>query len=66
MPRFTYFVPDMTCNHCRMRIAKALDEAGLKDYQISLEEKTVSVEAPDGETPRRVLDDAGYEAALEG
>jgi copper chaperone CopZ len=54
----------MTCDHCKMRIAKAMEAAGLKDYVISVEEKTVSVEAPDGETPKKIMADAGYEATL--
>ena len=64
MSRFTYSVPDMTCDHCKMRIAKAMEAAGLKDYVISVEEKTVSVEAPDSETPKKIMADAGYEATL--
>lgn len=64
MTRFVFSVPDMSCNHCRMRIAKALEATGLKDYEISVEHKTVSVEAPDAEAPRRAMDDAGYEAAV--
>ncbi len=36
-------VENMTCNHCKMRIEKALKQLGVKKIKIDLEEKMVSV-----------------------
>lgn len=39
----TFRVTDMTCNHCKMRIEKALKTAGFKKIKIDLDTKTVEV-----------------------
>ena len=64
MSKLVFSVPDMSCNHCIMRISKALESAGLNAFEISLEEKTVTVEASDAEAVRAVIDEAGYDAVL--
>lgn len=55
-------VPDMHCEHCVARITKALDEAGMK-FEVSLENKTVSVIEGDAAAAISELDDLGFEAA---
>ena len=65
MSRFTFSVPDMTCDHCKMRISKALESAGLREFTVDLENKTVAVEALDSEAPRKAIEEAGYDAALQ-
>lgn len=64
MAKFVFSVPDMSCNHCKMRISKALEEAGLSEFDISVESKTVTVNALEAEAVRAAIDDAGYEAVL--
>ncbi|WP_041083607.1 heavy-metal-associated domain-containing protein [Thermotoga profunda] len=41
--RYLLHVPDISCNHCKMRISKRLEEIGVKDYQIDVVNKTVVV-----------------------
>ncbi|AEH51944.1 heavy-metal-associated domain-containing protein [Pseudothermotoga thermarum] len=44
---YVLFVPDMSCNHCKMRISKLLEKEGVKDYEIDLTSKTVTLKADD-------------------
>lgn len=64
MAKFVFSVPDMSCNHCKMRISKALDEAGLKGYEVSVEDKTVTAEAANSDMIKAAIDAAGYDAEL--
>jgi copper chaperone len=44
--KHVFSVPDMSCNHCRMRIEKALDASGkAKAWTVDLPGKTVAVES---------------------
>mgnify|MGYP000903228175 FL=1 len=55
-------VPDMSCNHCKMRIQKALQGLqGIDNMKINLSDKTVTVTgtASDGEI-KKALQEAGY------
>ncbi len=54
-------VPDMHCNRCVERIAKALDETGIK-YTVSLEDKLVTVDGCDHclNTALTELEDLGF------
>ena len=65
MSRYSFSVPDMSCDHCKMRISKALESAGLREFTVDLENKTVAVEALDAEVPRKAIEEAGYDAALQ-
>ena len=65
MSRYTFSVPDMTCDHCKKRISKALESAGLREYTVDVEKKTVVVEALDAEAPRKAIEEAGYDSALQ-
>ncbi len=42
--KYLLYIPDISCNHCKMRISKKLEELGVNSYQISVETKTVFVE----------------------
>lgn len=60
--QYEYHVPDMTCNHCKMRIEKAI--SSLKDIDsvnINLDKKLVTVE---GDAPEKdilqAIQDSGY------
>lgn len=54
-------VPDMHCEHCVSRITKALDAAGMK-FEVSLDDKTVSIIEGDVGKAVEELDDLGFEA----
>ena len=56
-------VPDMHCDNCVARITKALTSEGMQ-FQVSLADKTVSVEGDAATLARAVeaLDDLGFEA----
>lgn len=65
MARFVFSVPDISCNHCKMRITKALEAAGIQEFDVSVELKKVTAEAQDAASVHAVIEDAGYDAALE-
>ena len=56
-------VPDMMCANCVSHVTKALQAKNLR-FQVSLKDKTVSVEGGEAEIEAAVeaLDDIGYEA----
>ena len=58
-------VPDMHCEKCVERITKLLTEEGL-DFQVSLENKTVSVDGCEHcvKTAVEALDDLGFETQI--
>jgi copper chaperone len=60
----TFRVPDMTCNHCKMRIEKTMNESGkVNEVNVDLQSKKVSLES---DLPAadliKLFDDAGYDA----
>ncbi len=65
MSKFVFSVPDISCNHCKMRISKALEAAGVKEFDVSVESKKVTAEAAEAASVQAVLEDAGYGATLE-
>jgi copper chaperone len=64
MTRFIFSVPDMSCEHCRNTISNALEAAALKEFDISLDSKTVTVESDDAEAVRGLIEGAGYSAVF--
>ena len=64
MGKFVFSVPDISCNHCKMRISKALEAAGVKEFEVSVEEKRAPAEAEDAASVKAVIEDAGYDATL--
>ncbi len=61
----TIKVPDMMCENCVRRITNALTEADLK-FQVSLEEKTVTVDGCENcvKTAVSELEDLGFTPEL--
>ncbi len=62
--KHTFNVPDMSCNHCKMRIEKTMSESGkINNLNVDLQSKKVSLES---ELPVsdlvKLFDDAGYDA----
>ena len=62
---YTFDVPDMNCNHCEMRVTKALGDAGATGVRVDLDERKVTA-VSDGEAGvlMEALDEAGYPATL--
>ncbi|MCD6552050.1 heavy-metal-associated domain-containing protein [Thermotoga sp.] len=58
--RYILNVPDISCNHCKMRISRALDELGIKNYEVSVEEKKVIVETEDLNSVLKKLEEIDY------
>lgn len=59
----TLKVEDMHCGMCVSRISNAFTEAGIA-FEISLDDKTVSVETEKVNLAIEELDDLGFEATL--
>ena len=60
----TLRVEGMSCNHCKMRVEKAVSEVdGVKDAQVSLEDKKVEFEADPSliSQVKDVIKEVGYE-----
>lgn len=64
MAHLVFSVPDMSCGHCKMRITKALEGAGFSGFDVSVEAKTVTIDASDADAVRAAIEDAGYDAVL--
>ena len=64
--KYTFNVPDMSCNHCKMRIEKTMNESGgVRALQIDLSSKKVSLESDLTEKDLiSLFDEAGYDATL--
>lgn len=62
--KYTFKVPDMSCNHCKMRIEKIMADSGkVKNLEIDLESKKVSLESDlSQEDLIELFDEAGYDA----
>lgn len=59
-------VPDISCGHCKMRISRALEELGIRDYEVDLAGKRVELEAEDVNLVLKKLESIGYPAFKEG
>ncbi|KUK22536.1 MAG: heavy-metal-associated domain-containing protein [Synergistetes bacterium] len=64
--KYVLKVPNISCNHCKMRISKALDEIGVRNYSVSVENKKVELETDDIEKVLRKLEEIDYPAEIEG
>lgn len=64
--KYTFNVPDMSCNHCKMRIEKTMNETGkVNSLNIDLGSKKVSLESDLSEADLvSLFDKAGYDATL--
>lgn len=65
--KYTFSVPDMSCNHCKMRIEKTMNDSGrVKALNIDLQTKKVSLESDLAEKDLiKLFDEAGYDAAAD-
>ena len=61
---YTFNVPDMSCNHCKMRIEKAMNDSGqVKELKVDLDRKKVTLESDLSESDLvKLFDGAGYDA----
>lgn len=55
----TIKVENMHCEKCVARITKAFEEEGLK-FEVSLADKTVSVDDDAVDTAKEILEDLGF------
>lgn len=62
--KYTFKVPEMSCNHCKMRIEKKMANSGkVTNLKIDLESKKVSLESDlSQEDLIGLFDEAGYDA----
>ena len=58
--RYVLSVPNISCNHCKMRISKALEELGIESYEVKVEEKKVIVETENLERILKKLEEIDY------
>ncbi|MDI3472816.1 MAG: copper chaperone [Thermotogaceae bacterium] len=63
--KYVLNVPDMSCNHCVMRITKALEELGVKDFEVKLENKKVYLSTDELDRVLGKLEEIGYPATIE-
>ncbi|MBM7559778.1 heavy-metal-associated domain-containing protein [Marinitoga litoralis] len=59
-------VPDMGCQHCVMKITNALNELGVKNFDVKLDEKKVYIQSPscDIELILRKFEEIDYPAEI--
>lgn len=67
MEQATFTVPDMTCNHCVMRVTKAISgQPGTADVQVDLESKRATFQYDPAQAAlddiAGAITDAGYTA----
>lgn len=64
--KYTFNVPDMSCNHCKMRIEKAMNDSGkVNSVEIDLASKKVKLVSDLTEEDLvKIFDNAGYDATL--
>ncbi|MCX7654436.1 MAG: heavy-metal-associated domain-containing protein [Fervidobacterium sp.] len=60
MTKYLLKVPDISCNHCKMRISKALEEIGEKNFEIRVSEKEVIIETNNIEKVVKKLEEIDY------
>jgi copper chaperone CopZ len=64
MKKYTLHTPDMSCQHCVMRITKILNEAGYKNFKVILDSKTVEIETDQIEKVLESLNLGGYPSTI--
>ncbi len=62
--KYTFKVPEMSCNHCKMRIEKTMGDSGkVSGVEVDLESKKVSLQSElTAEALIDLFDEAGYDA----
>lgn len=62
MAQYLLKVPDISCNHCKMRISKALEEIGETNFEISVAQKEIVIETENIERVVQKLEEIDYPA----
>jgi len=57
-------IPDMSCNHCVMRISKALKDRGIETFHIDLEKKEVRVNTTQLQVVLQILEEIEYPGSV--
>lgn len=60
MATYLLKAPDISCNHCKMRISKALEEIGEKNFEVKVQEKEVIIETENIENVIKKLEEIDY------
>ncbi|MGB9613977.1 MAG: heavy-metal-associated domain-containing protein [Fervidobacterium sp.] len=60
MARYLLKVPDISCNHCKMRIIKALEEIGETDFEVRVAQKEVIIDTENIERVVKKLEEIDY------
>ncbi len=58
--KYSFHVPDMSCEHCVKRISGILDSMGVEGFDVSLDGKLIFVDSPLPEAVLKALEEAGY------
>jgi copper chaperone CopZ len=62
MAQYLLKVPDISCNHCKMRISKALEEIGETNFEIRVAQKEIVIETDNIERVVQKLEEIDYPA----
>ena len=65
MKTYQLSVPDMHCMHCVKTITKLLEDANVKEFNISLEAKRITLSTDKINEILNSLSEAGYESTIE-
>uniref|UniRef100_A0A7C2P0U9 Copper chaperone n=1 Tax=candidate division WOR-3 bacterium TaxID=2052148 RepID=A0A7C2P0U9_UNCW3 len=60
MAKYRMFIPDIHCDHCKMRITKALHEIGEKNFEVNVEKKLLIIETKDATRVMQKLAEIDY------
>jgi len=60
MAKYRMFIPDIHCDHCKMRITKALHEIGEKNFEVNVEKKLLIIETKDANRVMQKLAEIDY------
>lgn len=60
MAKYLLKIPGIMCNHCKLRISRALEELGERKFEVSVDNKEVVIETENLDKIMRKLDEIGY------
>lgn len=58
--KYLLYIPGISCNHCKIRISKKLEEIGVKNYQVDVISKKIMLETNEVEKILQELSKIGY------
>lgn len=61
--RYVLSIPDISCNHCKMNISKALTEIGEEKFEVNVAQRTVTIETENIELVIKKLAEIEYPVA---